>query len=754
MCAKTFIKENNGYFIKCESSPHNTPYNLVEKKPDKFGNKRQQDVYDLRNVNKDVPDITSDITPRREEIINHMTPGFDTFIDFKAWHDSFNTSKKDREILVTHTPLGKRIHACAGYGHKRVAYHGQKCSNIIAEEVGNMIAIADDNHMQHNPDADEDELIDDLRKLFDVCVERDVLLNKEKFIPFALGSEFFGLRFEKKLDGTGQHSMTRTYYSKCIKLQRPKTGKELKTAQGILGFVNSYLPNFSKLNYFLNILGNSLQNEKHEIDWDSNPQASEAWNQIMELVKKDVKLHLPQKGKPFAVISDSSKVAYGGALVQKQFVPEFGEERFVLIDLYSKQWPKHQSMAHSQNHELRAICDLVKHWSMYLLMNHFYILTDHRNFTWILNKDDIYNRYGDDILRMIVFLSKFPFTLLFSPAEKSIVLADGISRGFIDIETFRVYQPPDNSFKTMSDEEYKIESDKIGNIINCIRNGNWKAAYYGSSYQSKKDLNQQQMQKILKYNHYAINTIRSKLIRSIQVNNNSYYTPLCNISLLHIRNEMKEDTLSCMGMQQQYDSFNLFFTKCNEFYNLINQSSLDISSKRHIYVTLKNSIRKLNYPLNNNNNKLLTMQTRSKTKAIIEQKQQQNRDLIKESTEEEEFKLKYEDYTNNIDHLTLVDNVLESIFGHYSEFNIFDCKSVRDLQRKDDIGILILKFIQNETDTRKSQELIDLQFENEETYNYILARCFSVDKNNELVYIIPNMRQCHKEYVYYMYQQE
>ena len=142
-------------------------------------------------------------------------------------------------------------------------------------------------------------------------------------MPYALGAEYFGLRFEKTLRG-GVHYMTESYITKVLALERPKNKAELRTAEGIIGFIESYIPNAAQLRYYLNVLLRSLKEEKSVINWENYPEAAHAWIEIRNRVKKQVKLNLPQRGKPFAVVSDSSQVAYGGVLVQLQYDKELG----------------------------------------------------------------------------------------------------------------------------------------------------------------------------------------------------------------------------------------------------------------------------------------------------------------------------------------------------------------------------------------------------------------------------------------------
>jgi hypothetical protein len=148
MTAITLMKQQSDFFRIGEHSPHNTRYQLINKKG------RLREVYDFRKLNDKV-EIRPSHVPSVPQVTRFMgRPGLKTIADFLNFYDCLPMAKEDWDYTAVDTPLGKKIMTCWSYGHANSTAAGQTASNIVVGEVNSkyidsLLAYVDDIMMHH-----------------------------------------------------------------------------------------------------------------------------------------------------------------------------------------------------------------------------------------------------------------------------------------------------------------------------------------------------------------------------------------------------------------------------------------------------------------------------------------------------------------------------------------------------------------------------------------------------------------------------
>ena len=224
--------DNNGFWIPCSTSIHNTPYTVILKKPTASGFVRARMAFDARQINNDC--VLLDVNyPTPKDFDDHYSRGYlTTVLDFKGFFDCIPVHPLDSDFLVVQTPLGLRKILHLSYGWKNSAANAQRITNLVCMEVGHMIGFIDDCSIRYPEEWGTDELINHLEKLFAVCRKYNLLIHPEKFFPFALEVECLGIK--RSIHGS---EMTTHYKKRLLSIQKPTTSKELHSALRAINYV-------------------------------------------------------------------------------------------------------------------------------------------------------------------------------------------------------------------------------------------------------------------------------------------------------------------------------------------------------------------------------------------------------------------------------------------------------------------------------------------------------------------------------------
>ena len=416
----TIENENNGFWHPIKFSLHCVPYTMVPKR--RHGViYRYRPAFDGRIVNQ-YCDLMEANMPTIKDIDDlHSIPGFVTCADVKNCFDCIPLDKRDWEYAVCMTPLGLYQMTCLTYGWMNAAPEAQKIMNKLALSVGNTLAYIDDIAVKHPIEGNTQDICDSIERLFSYCDIHNIQLHPGKFYPACTESE--GFSFVRTLEGS---RVGEPYIKKVLALAKPTTVKQLQEFIGVIGYIGRFIYHKALLTYWLNDLVNKADG-KGKLKWTR--EADLAYEQLCHLVANSPLLYNPTKDGEFCVKTDACNYGIGAVLYQNQKHPETGEERWVIVDMWSKTMPTQLRHCHSMVHEAYAIVHAMEHWQFYLLKRKFILSTDNNPVAHIFTHKyrDINPITQRQLLRLRTKVGMFTFESYHVPGIDN-ELADSLSR--------------------------------------------------------------------------------------------------------------------------------------------------------------------------------------------------------------------------------------------------------------------------------------------------------------------------------------
>lgn len=156
-------------------------------------------------------------------------------------------------------------------------------------------------------------------------------------------------------------------------------------------------------------------------DWGATHQI--AFDSLKEIIAKQSLLYYPDEDKPFIIMTDASKFALGGALLQLQKVtdPEGNiVEEYRVVEFFSRSLIERERHYSVSEKEYLAIVSCVEKWKHYL-HQHFRVITDHKPLLSMSRTDKA------RLQRWALRLTPFNFTLAWAPGDE-MTLPDTLSR--------------------------------------------------------------------------------------------------------------------------------------------------------------------------------------------------------------------------------------------------------------------------------------------------------------------------------------
>ena len=363
----TIENEKNGFWHSIDYSLHCVPYTMVPKR--RHGViYRYRPAFDGRVVNQYCELMEANMPTLKDIDDLHSIPGFVTCADVKNCFDCIPLDRRDWAYAVCMTPLGLYQMRCLTYGWMNAAPEAQKIMNNLALAVGNTLAYIDDIAIKHPLEGNAKDICDSVERLLKYCDEKDIQLHPGKFFPACTESE--GFSFVRTLEGS---RVGEPYTKKVLALAKPNTVKELQEYIGVLGYIGRFIYHKALFTYWLNdLIANA--GGKGKIVWTK--QAELAYQQLNYLVANSPLLYNPTKEGEFCLKTDACNYGVGAVLYQLQKDPNTDEERWVIVDMWSKTMPVQLRHCHSMVHEAYALVHAMEHWQFYLLKRKFKLSTD------------------------------------------------------------------------------------------------------------------------------------------------------------------------------------------------------------------------------------------------------------------------------------------------------------------------------------------------------------------------------------------
>lgn len=259
----------------------------------------------------------------------------------------------------------------------------------------------------------EEEHLNNLRKVFDVCLKHNLKLNPDKCTFFRPEVSYLGHTITANgiLPDKSKFNLIRDYPT-------PKSSDDVKRFVAFANYYRKFVKNFAELTYHLN----QLTRKNVLFKWTSIHD--NAFMKIKHILCNSPLLTYPDFEQPFYLTTDASNIACGAVLSQmkdKVLKPiAFASRTFT-------QGEQHKSVIEK---ELTAIHFAVNYFKPYLFGYHFFIQTDHKPLVYLFSLKNPSSKLN----RIRLDLMDFDFTIEYIKGENNPV-ADALSR--ISINTLK-----------------------------------------------------------------------------------------------------------------------------------------------------------------------------------------------------------------------------------------------------------------------------------------------------------------------------
>jgi hypothetical protein len=194
----------------------------------------------------------------------------------------------------------------------------------------------------------------------------------------------------------------------------PKTLKNLRGFLGLTGYYRKFVRNYGRIETPLTTL-----TKKDAFSW--TPEATEAFEQLKEVMCKDPVLTTPDFTKTFIVECDASGNGIGAVLMQEGRPLAFESRPLKGRDLHKPIYEK----------EMMVILHALKKWHPYLIGRHFKVRTDHDSLKYFLEQ----RLSSEEQQKWVTKILGYDFEIVYKKGKQNVV-ADALSRKDKEVEAF------------------------------------------------------------------------------------------------------------------------------------------------------------------------------------------------------------------------------------------------------------------------------------------------------------------------------
>lgn len=390
--------------IEPSHSAYNSPILLVPKKS-KDGDKKWRMVIDYKQLNKKlIPDKHP--LPRIDDILDSLGKAkFFTILDLYSGFHQIKLDENSRECTAFSTdkgiyqwcvlPFGLNISPNAFCRMMQIAFSGlgpDKCF-IYMDDI---IVIG----------RTEQEHLENLRQVFEVCRARQLKLNPEKADFFRPEVTFLGHRCTKNGLLPDESKI------ECIKkYPKPTNADETKRFTAFTNYYRRFIKNYAVIARPLNL----LTRKNTEFKWTKECDAS--FNHLINAIISPPILQYPDYTSEFIITVDACHTGCGAVLSQMKGTDDLP------IHYISRSFINGELHKDIVEKEMLAIHFAVKTFQPYVFGRHFTVRSDHRP---LISLYKLKNPTGK-VARLKLDLEDCDFTIEHIPGRDN-VAADALSR--------------------------------------------------------------------------------------------------------------------------------------------------------------------------------------------------------------------------------------------------------------------------------------------------------------------------------------
>ena len=468
MIIYTIKNEENGFWKRINYSLNCVPYTMVAKKK-KGVTVRFRPAFDGRIVNQYCVLLICVMPTLKDFRDLHSIKGPTTMCDIKNMFDCIPLHVLDQLFAVAHSPLGLFMMLCLTYGWMNAAPEAQKITNQIALFIGDCLAYIDDICIKHRFELGAKDVKVKLERMAFIGYKFNLLWNPTKFIPCSDYNEQFA--FQHSMIGI---MMASSYQRKLLALKPPETRSEQRTLDGIMNYMDHLLYMNKPIGYWIKKLKEVTgEDGKHKrLKW--NEQAKLSWEKLKWLFAHPILLHYPTMDGLFCVQTDACNYGIGAVLWQSQYDEDTNEEKWVIVDMWSKLMPIQLRHSHPMIHEAYAIASAVEHWQFYLIKRRFIISTDNLPVATIFGEfwKDLNPITQKQLIRLRTKLSMFCFNSYHVPGLEN-PIADGLSRHVMKLIDIDSKLPKDKQQFPLMLQTINSDDTKTPKLIKLMQDDNF-----------------------------------------------------------------------------------------------------------------------------------------------------------------------------------------------------------------------------------------------------------------------------------------
>lgn len=387
--------------ITKSKSPYNSPIWIIPKKTNDLQEQKWRIVIDYRKLNKVTIDDKFPM-PNIEDLFDKLgrCMYFSTLDLAKGFHQ-VEVDPRDREKTAFSTATGHYEFVRMPFGLKNSPSTFQRMMNgILAEFINKICVVYLDDILIFSTSLEEhlNSLTAIFKKLSQCNLK--VQLNKCSFLKKE--TEYLGHIITK--DGIKPNPEK---IKAILKIELPKTVKEIRSFLGMSGFYRKFIRDYSKIAYHMTkFLKKNVKLDLKDKDY------SRSFEKLKEILTQDPILIHPDFKKKFSLITDASNYALGGILMQGSNV----------IAYYSRTLNDHERQYSTIEKELLAIVDVTKYFRPYIFGRRFTIKTDHRPLVWL----DSLKEPNSKLQRWKIKLNEYDYDIEYIKGKTN--AADALSR--------------------------------------------------------------------------------------------------------------------------------------------------------------------------------------------------------------------------------------------------------------------------------------------------------------------------------------
>ena len=386
--------------IEHSDSPYSSPIVLVAK-PDG----KTRFCIDFRRVNAEtVPD--QEPIPNQEDLFAKLgNATVFSKIDLTKGYWQIPMQEESKKYTAFQTPEGLMHWKYMAFGLMNAPASFARMMRMLLDGLSNVIWFFDD-ILAHT------ESWEDHPKVLESVFER-IMQHGLTARPSKMSLGFPEIEFLGHVVGRGSQKPEQGKVEKIMKMEAPKTKKQVKALLGLMGYYRKFIPNFAHVSTPLtNLL---KKGEPNKVIWSQ--ECEDSLNKIKTIFSSKPILILPNLEKPFVLRTDASNVGIGAVLMQRK------DDLLMPCVYASRKLMERETRYSTVERECLAIVFAVKKFAKYLLMSHFQIQTDHKPLQY-LHKGKANN---SRLMRWALSLQMYNFSIIAIPGEEN-HQADVLSR--------------------------------------------------------------------------------------------------------------------------------------------------------------------------------------------------------------------------------------------------------------------------------------------------------------------------------------